>query len=166
LTTTEGKLLPTGKFADPAVATSCHSRRKSLKWQISAPMTMSSCLENTSPARSNSDSLKIREKRMSADNTAFTTEIAGRGRGVGERRVRTVVDPAETRIMNELASHSDKATDSSIDDAINDLEVIHDRLDRDANGACAADYHRMDDRRDELGDVIETLRAIETGGRR
>ena len=59
-----------------------------------------------------------------------------------------------------------KATDSSIDDAIDDLEAIHDRLDRDANGACADDYRRMDDRRDELGDVIEDLRAIERGGRR
>ena len=80
--------------------------------------------------------------------------------------------------MNELESQSDKATDSSIDDAIDDLEAIHDRLDRDANGACAEDWRPMDDRRDELGDVIEDLRTLrercklrdslvtETGGRR
>ena len=108
----------------------------------------------------------------------YTTEIAGRGRAEGECRVRAVVDPDTTRIMNGLASQSDKATDSSIDDAIDDLEAIRDRLDRDANGACVEDYHRMDDRRDELGDVIEDLRTlrercelrdslvIETGGRR
>jgi hypothetical protein len=77
-----------------------------------------------------------------------------------------------------MDTRSRKATDSSIDDAIDDLEAIHDRLDRDANGACAEDYPRMDDRRDELGDVIEDLRTLrercelrdslvtETGGRR
>ena len=101
---------------------------------------------------------------MSRDR--ITTEIAGRGRADGERRVRAAVDPATTRIMNELESQSDKATDSSIDDAIDDLEAIRDRLNRDANAACAEDWRPMDDRRDELGDVIKALRAIERGGRR
>ena len=95
-----------------------------------------------------------------------TTEIAGRGRADGERRVRTAVDPATIRIMTELEPQNRKATDSSIDDAIDDLEAIHDRLGRDANGACAADWWPMDDRRDELGDVIDDLRAIERGGQR
>ena len=43
---------------------------------------------------------------------------------MGERRVRAAVDPAETRIMNELESQSDKATDSSIDDAIETLRAV------------------------------------------
>ena len=57
--------------------------------------------------------------------------------------------------MNEEL-RSRKATDSSIDDAIDDLEAIHDRLGRDANAACAEDWRPMDDRRDELGDVTRS----------
>ena len=85
--------------------------------------------------------------------------------GAGESREGS--EPAVWR-QPDMSTNENQQFDrfDSIDDAIDDLEAIRDRLDRDANGACAADYHRMDDRRDELGDVIADLRAIERGGKR